>query len=322
MAHEREARQYLEGVLAGRPLEAARLISLIENHQAPLSVLRDLHRRSGKARIVGITGAPGAGKSTLVDRLIEYFRQKNKTVGVIAVDPTSPFTGGAVLGDRIRMQTRSTDPEVFVRSMGSRGSLGGLSRATNDAVKVLDALGKDVVFVETVGVGQGEVEVVRTADTICVVLVPGMGDDVQTIKAGIMEIGDIFCVNKGEREGTGRAMAEVASLLEMQQRPAGAWVPTIVKTVATSGEGISELADALDRHWTHLSNSGELGQRRRRRSESELLEVLRERLVHYVMTEDGIRGRFDRYVEQIARRERSPQDVAEEILGEARGSAA
>lgn len=280
-----------------------------------MEVLQELHRHTGRAHIVGITGAPGSGKSTLVDKLIEHHRQKNKTVGVVAVDPSSPFTGGAVLGDRIRMQSRSTDPDVFIRSMGSRGSLGGLARATNDAIKVLDALGKDIIFVETVGVGQGEVEIVRTADTIVVVLVPGMGDDVQTIKAGIMEIGDIFSVNKGDRDGTGRTMAEVAALLEMQTRPPGAWTPPIVKTVATTGEGVAELAARLGAHWKHLEASKELAQRRRRRSEAELLEVLRDRLVHYVMSEDGMRGRFDRYVDEIARRKRSPQDVAEEILG-------
>lgn len=304
-------------MLSGDRLAAARLISLIENDQTPLEVLRELHKRSGRAQIVGITGAPGSGKSTLVDKLIDAYRRSGQKVGVVAVDPSSPFTGGAVLGDRIRMQTRSTDPEVFVRSMGSRGSLGGLARATNDAVKVLDALGKNIVFVETVGVGQGEVEVVRTADTVVVVLVPGMGDDVQTIKAGIMEIGDLFCVNKGDREGTARTMGEVAALLELEARLKGAWTPPIVRTVATTGEGISELGSALTRHWLHLQSTGELERRRRQRSEAELLEVLKDRLVHYVMSEDGMRGRFDRYVDAIAKRERSPQDVAEEILRDA-----
>lgn len=279
-------------------------------------MLRELHKRSGRAHIVGITGAPGAGKSALVDKLADHYRKRGQKVGVVAVDPSSPFTGGAILGDRIRMQTRSTDKEVFIRSMGSRGSLGGLARATNDAVKVLDAMGKNVVLVETVGVGQGEVDVVRTADTIVVVLVPGMGDDVQTIKAGIMEIGDIFCINKGDRDGTGRTMAEVAALLEMQPRGPDEYVPPILRTVAPNDEGIDELLAAIDRHLAFLKGSGQLDARRRRRSEAELLEILKGRLVHYVLNEEKMRGRFDAYVDEIARRERDPHEAAALILEE------
>lgn len=281
-------------------------------------MLREVHRRSGRAHIVGITGAPGAGKSTLVDRLIDHHRRDGKKIGVVAVDPSSPFTGGALLGDRIRMQSRSTDKDVFVRSMGTRGALGGLARATNDTIKVLDAMGKDIVFVETVGVGQGEVDVVRTADTIVVVLVPGMGDDVQAIKAGIMEIGDVFCVNKGDRDGTNRTMAEVAALLEMQMRRAEAWVPPIVRTVATTDEGTDDLIGAVHRHRQHLERSGELQERRRRRSEAELLEILKSRLVDFVMTEDKVRGRFDRYVDEIAKRDKDPHEAAARILEEFR----
>lgn len=280
-------------------------------------MLREIHRHSGRAHIVGITGAPGAGKSSLVDKLCDQFRKAGKTVGVVAVDPSSPFTGGAILGDRIRMQTRSTDPDVFIRSMGTRGSLGGLARATNDAVKVLDAMGKHVVLIETVGVGQGEVDIVRSADTIVVVLVPGMGDDVQTIKAGIMEIGDIFCINKGDRDGTGRAMAEVAALLEMEMRPSDAWTPPIVRTVAVTEEGVEDLRKAMEAHRTHLLESRQLAQRRLRRSQAELLEILKHRLVRYVTSEDGMKDRFEDYVARIAARELDPHEAAAEILKEA-----
>ena len=306
----------LEGTLAGDRLSAARLITKIENNEAPLETLREIHRHSGRAHIIGITGAPGAGKSTLVDKLADHYRKLGKKVGIVCVDPSSPFTGGAILGDRIRMQTRSTDKDVFVRSMGTRGSLGGLARATNDTVKVLDAMGKDVVIVETVGVGQGEVDVVRTADSIVVVLVPGMGDDIQTIKAGIMEIGDVFCVNKADRDGANRTVMEVTQLLEMVMRPEDAWTPLIVQTVAAEDKGIDELIAGVTNHFEHLRTSGELASRRRKRSEAELLEILKSRLVHYVMNEDKMRAKFENYVDEIARRERDPHEVAARILDE------
>lgn len=311
-----ESQGLLQRLLKGDRIAAAKLISRIEDDEAPLEVLREIHKHSGRAHIIGITGSPGAGKSTLVDKLCDAFRKQGKKVGVICVDPSSPFSGGAVLGDRIRMQTRSTDKEVFIRSMGSRGSLGGLARATNDAVKVLDAMGKDVVIVETVGVGQGEVDIVRTADTIVVVLVPGMGDEVQTIKAGIMEIGDVFCVNKADREGADRTVAEVQALLHMEMRQRGDWEQPVVKTMAEEATGVPDLVKAMQDHYAFLQKSGKLAQRRRQRSEAELLEVLKSRLVNFVMTEDKMRGRFDRYVDEIARRERDPHEAAHQILDE------
>jgi LAO/AO transport system kinase len=304
-------------VLTGDRVAAARLITRIENQDVPLHTLHRLHQASGRAAIVGITGSPGAGKSTLVDRLADHYRRNDKEVGVIAVDPSSPFSGGALLGDRIRMQSRSTDPAVFVRSMGSRGALGGLAAATNDAVKVLDAMGKDIVFIETVGVGQGEVDIIRSADTIVVTLVPGMGDDVQTIKAGIMEIADIFCINKADRPGTNRTVAEVAAFLEMGGRHEGQWVPRIVRTAASKGEGMDDLVGAIETHQAHLRASGEIEARRRRRAEAQLLEVLKNRIVSYVLHEDRLKGRFDDWVTKIAARERDPHEVALEILDEA-----
>lgn len=282
-----------------------------------MDVLRRLHEASGNAAIVGITGSPGAGKSTLVDRLADHFRNEKKGVGVVAVDPSSPFSGGALLGDRIRMQSRSTDPDVFVRSMGSRGALGGLAATTNDTVKVMDAMGKDVVFIETVGVGQGEVDIIKSADTIVVTLVPGMGDDVQTIKAGIMEIADVFCINKADRPNTSRTVSEIAAFLEMSPRAEGDWTPRIVQTVASTGEGVDELVAAIEDHQEHLRESGALEDRRRRRAEAELLEVLKSRVVQYVLDEDRLAGRFQDLVAQIARRERDPHAVALEILDEA-----
>lgn len=304
----------LKRVLRGDARSAARMLSLVENREAPLEILAQLHRRSGRAHIVGITGAPGAGKSTLVDQLIQAWRKRGKKVGVIAVDPSSPFTGGAILGDRIRMTSRADDPDVFVRSMGSRGSLGGLAATTQDAVKVLDAMGKDIVVIETVGVGQGEVDVVRVADTVAVVLVPGMGDEVQTFKAGIMEIGDVFCVNKADRDGADRTVAELKALLETGEHDASTWLPPILKAIGQTGDGVPELVDAFDRHLNHLKAKGQLAERRRRRSERELLEVLKDRLIRFVVSEDGMHGRFDQYVDRIAEHELSPHEAAAEIL--------
>ena len=241
-----------ERVVSGDPRAIARAISVVEDDaDAGAALVGEIFSRSGRAFVVGVTGAPGAGKSTLVDALITRWRKADRTVGVIAVDPTSPYSGGAMLGDRVRMQAHAQDAGVFIRSMATRGNLGGLARATTDAALVLDAAGKDFVTIETVGVGQDEVDIVRTADVCIVVLVPGMGDDVQALKAGIMEIADIFVMNKSDREGADRAVAEVESLLSLGSFTEGEWRPPIVRTQATTGEGLDDLVGAIDRFREH-----------------------------------------------------------------------
>lgn len=303
---------------------AARLISLCEaspDEAARVAAL--LHPHTGRARIVGVTGPPGTGKSTLVDRLIATHRQRGLAVGVLAIDPSSPFTGGAILGDRVRMQQRATDAGVFIRSMGARGHLGGLSRAAHDAVRVLDAMGKGLVLVETVGVGQGEVDVVRVADTVVVVTAPGLGDEVQAIKAGIMEIGDVFVVNKADREGAERAAAELESMLrlgeEARGRPAApgagpTWTPRVLRVSAERGDGIDTLVAALEEHAAWLRDSGALAERRRGAREAEILEIMKARLVRYVLDEARLAGRFRAALEAVERRRLDPYAAAEELL--------
>jgi len=277
-------------------------------------LLQALFAHSGRARVVGLTGAPGAGKSTLVDALAAQYRKRQQTVGIIAIDPTSPFTGGAILGDRIRMQSHTGDSGTFIRSMATRGALGGLSSTTADVATVLDAAGRDLVIIETVGVGQDEVDIVRLADVTIVILVPGMGDDVQSIKAGIMEIADIFVINKADREGAERVEREVRAMQSLSMREDN-WVPPIVKTVASSGLGVAELAAAIDEYESFLSSS-ELGRQRRianwRNRLREMLrdEVLR-RIVEGAFTEEAVSV----YAEQVAGHERDPYSLIGEILG-------
>jgi LAO/AO transport system kinase len=301
-------------VLAGDPRAIARAISLIEDdHPAAAALIRGLFPHTGRATLVGITGPPGAGKSTLVDRLVTDARGVGETVGVIAVDPTSPFTGGSILGDRLRMQAHAADMDVFIRSMATRGHLGGLARTTSDAALVLDAAGKSLVIVETVGVGQDEVDIVRSADVSVVVLVPGTGDDVQALKAGIMEIADVYVVNKADRDGADRMVTSIESNLALQSYPEGAWRPPIVKTEATSGTGVAALWQAIRGFLAHTTDARP--RRRAARHEYRLRELLAQRFVAHVEHTVFAPGEFAALVERIAQREIDPYSAAADILG-------
>jgi LAO/AO transport system kinase len=303
-------------VLAGDVRAAARLIRLIDDAQPEAeAILRELWPRTGRAQLVGITGNPGAGKSTLVDRLIAHLRAQGRTVGVLAVDPTSPFTGGAILGDRIRMQDHALDPGVFIRSLATRGQLGGLSRATSDCARVLDAMGKDVILIETVGVGQDEVEICRLAHTTVVVVVPGLGDDIQAIKAGILEVADLFAVNKSDREGADRTVRDLRSMLELSHaigKEAGHEI-AIVKCVASRNEGVAEVWSAIEAHYQFLKSGPGLVQRETQRAKNELVEVLRDRLLNVALQKLAQEGaHLDDLALRIARREIDPYSVADE----------
>jgi LAO/AO transport system kinase len=330
-----------ERILGGDVRAAARLMrDLDDRYPEAEATLRAIFSRTGRAWVIGITGSPGAGKSTLTDQLIGHHRKAGRTVGVIAVDPTSPFSGGAILGDRIRMQDHATDAGVFIRSLATRGHLGGLSRSTSELVHVLDAMGKDVILVETVGVGQDEIEIASLAHTVVVVAVPGMGDDVQAIKAGVMEIADIFCVNKADRDGADRTVRDLQGMLEVRRiihapppdhdehhrmggppsQPAAAnqadpaWEPPIVRSVAVTGEGISELGLAMQRHMAWLEASGEKRRREVARARAGFIALLRERLLAGALSRlEAELGRLDAVAARIADREADPYALATEL---------
>ena len=304
-------------VRAGDVRAMARLMSLIENNSPEATpALKGLYPFTGQAFIVGITGPPGSGKSTLTDQLTQEFRREGRTVGIIAVDPTSPFTGGAILADRIRMQQHSLDAGVFIRSMATRGHLGGLAKATNDVVNVLDAAGKEIIFIETVGVGQDEVEVVKTAQTSIVVSVPGLGDDIQAIKAGILEIADIFVVNKADREGADKTATELQVMMALGPGRTD-WSPPIVKTVATQGKGIAELAKGILTHQAHLDRAGFRQKRQRERSRALFLELLQEQATRRLLERAMANGTLEQTIERIAHREVDPYSAVEELLEKA-----
>ncbi|HKV99523.1 MAG TPA: methylmalonyl Co-A mutase-associated GTPase MeaB [Vicinamibacterales bacterium] len=306
-------------ILARDPRAIARAISLIEN-EAPegAAIAGQIYAKTGGAYLIGVTGSPGAGKSTLVDRLIAEIRKTGRTVGVIAVDPTSPYSGGAVLGDRVRMQAHAEDSGVFIRSMATRGHLGGLARTTAEAATVLDAAGYDVVMIETVGVGQDEVDIVRTADVSVVTIVPGTGDEVQALKAGIMEIADIFVVNKADREGADRTAASIETMLSLEQWPAGEWKPPVLRTVATTGSGVPELVAMIDRYRTETAAT--LGERRRARAEWRLREVLGRTFMQHLDAHVLGPGEFDHILDRIAAREIDPYRAASDVLARALGA--
>jgi len=300
------------GVLARQARPVARAISLVEGGGAGQhGLVRALYPHTGRANVVGITGPPGAGKSTLTDRLARHLRAGGETVGILAVDPTSPYSGGALLGDRIRMQTLYTDPGVFIRSMATRGAMGGLAPATRDAVDVLDAADFDWVLVETVGVGQDEVDVVRSVDTVVVVTLPGLGDDIQAIKAGIMEIADVFVINKADREGVERTARDLQASLELDQEM-GAWLPPILRTVASLGQGIEELAAAIARHRAHLDESGELAARRRSHLRLRIESILKDRVLAAADRERGL----ERAIERAFAERTDPYTVADALFVE------
>ncbi|MGQ7277658.1 methylmalonyl Co-A mutase-associated GTPase MeaB [Brevibacillus thermoruber] len=302
-------------ILAGDARGAARAITCIENDYPERSrILRELFPHTGRAKLIGITGTPGAGKSSLVDCLIGYLRKLGLKIGVVAVDPTSPFTGGALLGDRVRMQNHALDSGVFIRSMGTRGSHGGLSRNTRDAVRVLDAYGCDVILIETVGVGQSELDVMTIADTTVVVLTPGGGDSVQAFKAGIMEIADLFVINKADLPGVEKLRIEVEQMLDLAKHDA-LWRPPIVQTVSTTGQGMAELWEQVGQHQRFLQESGEGQVRRSRHLQEEVLDIVRDSLYQRLL--GGIKtGRYRDELERVAAREADPYSAADRIVRE------
>ncbi len=317
MTKANSIQDWVARIRSGDVRALSRALTAIED-RAPESaeLLKALFPHTGKAQVIGLTGSPGAGKSTLVDQLAREYRKINKTVGVVAVDPTSPYTGGAILGDRIRMQAHYADTGIFIRSMATRGFLGGLARTTGDVAMALEASGKDVIMVETVGVGQDEIDIVRLADITVVILVPGMGDDVQTIKAGIMEIADIFVINKSDREGAERVEREIRAMQTLAARK-DEWMPPIVKTVASEGKGLADLMSAIDDYTVYLTKDQRGAKKKASNWRERLVEMLREALLERVLREELPEEKLNRYAAEVAKHERDPYALVEELTGAA-----
>ena len=333
-------------LLAGNRLALSRAITAIENEYPEANdIMKELYTHTGHAYVVGITGPPGAGKSTMTDKIARAYRKKGMTVGIVAVDPSSPFTGGAILGDRIRMDDLTLDKGVFIRSMGTRGSLGGLSHKTADVVKAMDAFGKDIIIVETVGVGQSEVDIVKAADTTMVILIPGMGDDIQAIKAGILEIGDLFVINKSDIDGADKVVREINMMLDLdagsmriaktatqkaledqfhhlsvapkaEEAAPGYWRPPVHKVVAMQNEGIEELVELVGKHRAFIEENGELTRRRTKRAKDEMLDILNARINYRIKRQIVENGRLDAYVESFRKHETDPYTVVGELMEE------
>ena len=310
----------VEQVLNGEVRAVARLIRDIDDRVDTFQEnLKRLFPHTGRAYVIGITGSPGVGKSTLTDQLVSHLRTLGKTVGVLAVDPTSPFSGGAILGDRIRMQRHSTDSGVFIRSMATRGEFGGLTRSTRGAIVVLDAMGKDVIIVETVGVGQDEVDIARTADTTVIVVAPGLGDDIQALKAGILEVGDVFVVNKADREGADKTVQELKSMFELEHAASATnkdWIPPVVKAVAVRNEGVDQVWEEIEKHMNFLAQGSSEYYRRldRLKAKMELVDLVKQSVMDSVLNKLEATGRLNDYVEELLERKSDPYTITERIM--------
>ncbi len=302
-------------ILSGNPRAAARLMRDLDDEiPGAIRTLKALYRHTGRAYILGVTGAPGAGKSTLVNRITGFLRKRGMSVGIVAIDPTSPFSGGAILGDRIRMQDHALDEGVFIKSLATRGHLGGLSRSTIDIVNVMDAMGKDVVIIETVGVGQDEVEIVKVAHTNLVLVVPGLGDDIQAIKAGILEIADIFVINKADRDGAEKTLREIETMVSMGDFGKGEWIPPVLPAVASIDKGTAELLAAVDRHREYVYREGNLSRYRREKARVELVEILKARLIEKAVSDLDAHGILDPLLADMASKRKDPYTISEKVV--------